>query len=174
MLGILAGMDQKDNCSGMDNAGFAGDPAPRAVSSLLHGCLRILRNAWFATGYVQFGTLHPVSSGKYSGTCVSTAPVAEPTVLSFTVPLDGCTIVVTTTVVTFYSSSADCPGSAAPFCCEGVCVAMSCGGGFCSPGGAYDSVWDSVKPMGWKIHSIISCTKRTWVCMHAELLVQQQ
>ena len=31
MLGILAGMDQKDSCSGMNNAGIAGDPAPRAV-----------------------------------------------------------------------------------------------------------------------------------------------
>ena len=33
--------------------------------------------------------------------------------------------------------------------CESVCVAMSCGGGF-TPGGAYDSVWDSVKPMTGK------------------------
>ena len=89
----------------MDYAGFTGDPTPRAVSSLLHGCLRIERNAWFDTGYMQFGTLHPVSSGKYSGTCVFTAPVAEPTVMFFTVPLDGCTIVAT--VVTPYSSSAD-------------------------------------------------------------------
>ena len=85
-----------------------------------------------------------------SARTASTAPVVEPIVLSFTVPLDGCTIVATTTVVTSYSSSADCPGSAAPFCCESVCVAMSCGGGFCSPGGAYDSVWDSVKPMAGK------------------------
>ena len=38
-------------------------------------------------------------------------------------------------------------GFAAPLCCGSVCVAMSCGGGFFSPGGAYDSVWDSVKPM---------------------------
>ena len=42
-------------------------------------------------------------------------------------------------------SSAVCFGSSAPLCCESVCVAMSCGGGF-TPGGAYDSVWDSVKP----------------------------
>ena len=95
-------------------------PTPRAVSSFLRGCLRILRNAWFATGYMQFGTLHPVSSGKYSGTCVFTAPVAEPTVMSFTVPLDGCTIVATTIVVTLCSSSADCPDSAATLCCGGV------------------------------------------------------
>ena len=112
MLRIMAGMDQRDSYV----AGFAGI-APRAVSSLLRGCLRILRYAWFATGYMQFGTLHPVSSGKYSGTCVFTAPVAEPTVMFFTVPLDGCTIVAT--VVTPYSSSADGPVSAAP-CAAGV------------------------------------------------------
>ena len=35
----------------------------------------------------------PVSSGKYSGTCVSTAPVDELTAMSFTVPLTGDTIV---------------------------------------------------------------------------------
>ena len=32
-------------------------------------------------------------------------------------------------------------------CCGGVCVAMSYGGWFFTPDGAYDSVWDSVKPM---------------------------
>ena len=36
--------------------------------------------------------------------------------------------------------------SAAPWCCESACVAMSCGGGF-TPGGAYDSICDSGKPM---------------------------
>ena len=33
-----------------------------------------------------------------------------------------------------------------PMCCGSVCVAMSCGGGF-TPGGAYDSIWDSIMPM---------------------------
>ena len=56
----------------------------------------------------------PVSSGKYSGTFVFTAPVAEPIVVSYTVPLNGCTIDATATTVTSYSSSADCPDSAAP------------------------------------------------------------
>merc|ERR1712136_313693 len=88
--------------------------------------------------------------GKYSGTCVSTAPVAEPTVMSFTVPLKGSTIVATAAVVTTCSSSADCTDSAAPMCSGGVCVAMSCGGGSFSPDGAYDSLWDSVKPMKGK------------------------
>ena len=32
------------------------------------------------------------------------------------------------------------------FCCESVRVAMSSGGGF-TPGGVYDSLWNSVKPM---------------------------
>ena len=155
---------------------FAGDPAPRAVSSLLHGCFRIERNAWFATGYMQFGTLHPVSSGKYSGTRESSAPVAEPTVASFTVPLDGCTIVATTSVVTTFSSSADCPGSAAPFCCGSVCVAMSCGGGFI-PGGAYGSVWDSVKQMAGKYlinyfqyQEVVGylCMLNYWFCSYDE------
>ena len=42
----------------------------------------------------------PVSSGKCSGTCVSAAPVAEPTAMSFAVPLTGSTIIVTAAVVT--------------------------------------------------------------------------
>ena len=62
-----------------------------------------------------------------------TAPVAELTVVSFTVPLNGWTIVATATVVTSCSSS-------------GVCVAMSCGGGGSSLDDAYDSAWDSVLP----------------------------
>ena len=42
------------------------------------------------------------------------------------------------------------PDSAAPMCCRSVCVAMSCGGGFYTPDGAYDSVWDSVRPLTGK------------------------
>ena len=64
---------------------------------------------------------------------VITAPVAELTVVSFTVPLNGLTIVATATVVTSCSSS-------------GVCVAMLCGGGGTSLDDAYDSAWDSVLP----------------------------
>ena len=51
-----------------------------------------------------------------------------------------CTIDAIASVVASYSSPADCPGSATPVCCESVCVAMSCGGWFLSPGGAYDSI----------------------------------
>ena len=95
----------------------------------------------------------------------SSAPVAEPTVASFTVPLDGCTIVATTSVATTFSSSADCPGSAAPWRCENVCVAMSCGGGF-TPGGAYDSIWDSVMPMtgNFAFSSSIKLSSGVYAC----------
>ena len=85
----------------------------------------------------------PVSCRKYSGAIMFTAPFAEPTVMSFTVPLYGYIIVAIAVVVTPFSSLADGPDSA----CGGVYVAMSCGGGFFTPDAAYDSVWDSVKPM---------------------------
>ena len=71
---------------------------------------------------------------------VFTAPVAELTVVSFTVPLDGWTIAAIATVVfVLFVDRLPCYG--------GVCVAMSCGGWFLSPVGTYDSVWDSVKPV---------------------------
>ena len=47
-------------------------------------------------------------------------------------------------------SERGCPGSAAPLCCGGVCVATSCGGGGFPPDGAYDSAWCSVRPMTGK------------------------
>ena len=53
----------------------------------------------------------PVSSGKYSGTCVSTAPVVELIEVSFTVPLNCWTIAATATVVISCSSSAGCPAA---------------------------------------------------------------
>ena len=52
-----------------------------------------------------------VSSEKYSGTCVSADPVAEPAVMSFTVPLTGSTVVAAAAVETTYSESADCTDS---------------------------------------------------------------
>ena len=33
---------------------------------------------------------------------------------------------------------------------ERGCVSLSCGGGFCSPDGAYNSIWDSVRPISGK------------------------
>ena len=109
----------------------------------------------------------PVSSGKYTWIFVFTAPVAELNVVSFTVPLNGCTIAATATVVISCSSSAD-------MCCGSVCVAMSCGGGFFTPGGAYDSVWDSVRPMTGKFSSLFPVPRGRWLCMHVEFLDQQQ
>ena len=73
---------------------------------------------------------------------VSTAPVDDSTAMSFTIPLTGSTIVATAAVVTMCSAT--------PTCSEDVCVAMSCGGGSFTPDGAYDSLWDSVKPMKGK------------------------
>ena len=99
----------------MDSAGLLVILHLALFLLFFNGCLRILRHAWFATGYMQLGTLHPVSSGKYSGTFVSTAPVSEPSVVLFTVPLDGCTIDAIASVVASYSSSTDCPGFAALF-----------------------------------------------------------
>ena len=63
--------------------------------------------------FMNMDLADPVSSGKYSGIFVFTAPVAEPSVTSFTVPLNGWTIVATAAVVPLCSSSADGPDSAA-------------------------------------------------------------
>ena len=90
----------------------------------------------------------PVSSGKYCGTFVFTAPAADPAVMSFTVPSIGSTIVATATTVT--SSSADCTDSASAMCSEGACVVVSCGGGSFTPDGAYDSFWYGVRAMTGK------------------------
>ena len=76
---------------------IGGAPVPVHRQSGGHSC------------FMSMDLADAVLSGKYSGNFVFTAPVAEPTVMSFTVPLNGCTIVATD--------------------------------------GAYDSVWDSVRPM---------------------------
>ena len=94
----------------------------------------------------------PVSSRKYSGAFVFTAPFAELTVMLFTVPLDDCTIVATATVVPSCSSTADCP-AAGVFASRCRVVV----GGF-SRDVAYDSVWDSVLPMRGNSLSITSST----------------
>ena len=77
---------------------------------------------------------------------MSTDPVAEPAVMSFTVPLTGSTVVAAAAVETTYSESADCTDSSTSMCSGGVRVATQCGGGSFTPEGAYDSLWDSVKP----------------------------
>ena len=87
------------------------------------------------------------SSAIGSGLSMSTAPVDEPTAVSFVIPLTGNTIVTTATVETMYSASANCTDSLTPTCSGRVCIVMSCGGGSFTPDGAYDSHWDNVKPM---------------------------
>ena len=78
---------------------------------------------------------------------VSTAPVDDSTVMSFTIPLTRSIIVATTAVVTTCSVSADGTDSANPTCSGDVCVTMSCGGGSFTSDGACDSLWDNVKLM---------------------------
>ena len=82
----------------------------------------------------------PVLSGKFCGTCVSTAPSVEPAAMSFTVTLAGSTIDATAAVVSTCSASADCTDSATPMCSAGACVAMSCDGGSFTPDGAFHGV----------------------------------
>ena len=55
---------------------------------------------------------------------------------------------------------------------ERSCVAVSCGGRFCSFDGAYGSVWDRVKPMTGKF-LLFPIPRSRWVYLHAEFLVQQ-
>ena len=88
----------------------------------------------------------PVSSGKFCGTCVSTAPAVEPAAMSFTVTLTRSTIDATAAVVFTCSASADCTDSATPMCSAGACVAMSCDGGSFTPDGA--------------VHGVLSCVFR--------------
>ena len=73
----------------------------------------------------------PVSSRKFSGFSCPWLQLRS-SLWCRSQSLFGSTIAATATVVIF---------------CGGVCVAMSCGGGFFTPGAAYDAVWDSVRPM---------------------------
>ena len=66
--------------------------------------------------------------------------------VSFGVPLTGNTIVATA-VVTTCSSPANCTDSLTPTSSGSVCIAMPCGDASSILDGAYDSLWDSVKPM---------------------------
>ena len=73
-----------------------GAPVPVHRQSGGHSC------------FMSMDLADPVSSGKYSGTFVLTAPVAEPSVTSYTVPFNDLTIAATATVVISCSSSATC------------------------------------------------------------------
>ena len=82
----------------------------------------------------------PVSSGKYCGTCVSTAPAADPAVMSFTVlfleapslplQLSGLRALLRQTALY--------PGLQ---CAAWVFTSGCRGDGCFTPGGAYDSLW---------------------------------
>ena len=59
-----------------------------------------------------------------------------------------------------------------------VCVEMPCGGGYFTPDGAYDSVWDSVKPMTGKFIFIYFqyqevvgcvCTLNSWISCNDDI-----
>ena len=107
------------------HAGFAGSCAPRDVFPV--ACVWPLLLGNTASMDQKDSIFVVVSYEIYSGMCVSTAPVAEPTVMSFTVPLNGWTIVATTTVVTLCSSSADCLATGVfASRCRLVVVFLSC------------------------------------------------
>ena len=59
-------------------------------------------------------------AGSTVGIFVFKAPVAELIVVSFTVPLNGCTIAATAAVVSSCSSSADGPEICGPYAAAGV------------------------------------------------------
>ena len=107
-----------------------GVPPPRFFTLLGNGshsifgfCLPSERDMGMSTPLAV-----PVSSGKFGGMCVSTAPALEHAALSFTVTLARSTIVATAAVVSTCSALADCTDSVAPMCSSGACVAMLCDG----------------------------------------------
>ena len=91
MLCILAGMDQKYTYA----VGFGGDDTSRAVFFFrVRGApVPVHRQSGGHSCFMSMDLADPVSSGKYSEAFVFTAPFAEPTVMSFTVPLNGYIIV---------------------------------------------------------------------------------
>ena len=85
---------------GIGGVGFGSSPFLDMKHTIYELCLPSERGFGMSMDLAD-----PVSSGKYSGTCVFTAPVAELIVVSFTVPLNGWTIAATATVVISCSSS---------------------------------------------------------------------
>ena len=72
----------------------------RHVLAVRGASVPVYRQSGGHSCFMNMDLADPVSTGKYSGAFVFTATVAEPTVMSFTVPLNGYTIVATATVVT--------------------------------------------------------------------------
>ena len=91
---------------------LAGGDAPRAVFP----CVVPMKGKHTINylQYHEYGFGRPSLEREVQWDFRVRSSVAEPIVMSFTVPLNGCTIVATATVVTPCSSSADCPVSAAP------------------------------------------------------------
>ena len=77
----------------------------------LHDCLRIQRNAWFDTGYMYCVREVQWEFRAHSSSCGAT-------VMSFTIPLNFCTIFATATVVT--SCSSQIALALRPQCAAGV------------------------------------------------------
>ena len=140
---------------GIGGVGFGSSPNLATDHTIYELCLPSVRGMGMSMNLAD-----PVSSGKYSGTCVSTAPAAVPAAMSFTVPLTGSTIDANAAVGIRCSASADCTDSATPMCSAGACVAMSCDGGSFTPDGAYDSLWVAL-PMKGNTPSFTSSKKRT-------------
>ena len=115
--------------------------------------LRQRRRQGLLRGQVARRYGHPAHCARGKTACILDRALSQDGwcwilhVMSFTIPLTGSTIVTTPAVVTTYSASADYADSATPTCSGDVCVTMSCGGGSFTPDGAYDSLWDNVKPM---------------------------
>ena len=87
---ILAGMDQKDTYA----VSFGGDDTSCAVFFFrVRGAPVPVHRQSGHSCFMSMDLADPVSCGKYSGVFVFTAPFAEPTVMSFTVPLNGYIIV---------------------------------------------------------------------------------
>ena len=119
-------MDQEDTYA----VGFCGDDTFALFFSSVSGVLQFqfIDRVVVILFYV-YGFGRPSLEPEVQWGVCGHRSIAEPTVMLFTVLVNGYTIVATAIVVTPYSSSADGPDSAAPMCCRGVCVAMSCGGG---------------------------------------------
>ena len=167
MLCILAGMDQKDTYA----VGFGGDDTSRAVFFLpCQGCSSSSSlTEWWTFLFYEYGFSRPSLEREvqsdfrvHSSSCGAHCGVVH----SPFEWLDHRCHCSCRSLVLFVGRLP---------CCGGVCVAMSCGGGSFTPDGAYDSVWDSVKPMTGKFffnsfqyQEFVGC-----VCM-LNFLVQQQ
>ena len=100
----------------------------------------------------------PVSSRKFSGFSCPWLQLRS-SLWCRSQSLFGSTIAATATVVIF---------------CGGVCVAMSCGGGFFHSWRCLRCCLGHCEADDWKLHfQLFSVPRVRWLCLHAEWLVQQ-